>query len=497
MRPVKYRALYLHIPFCRAKCLYCDFDSRALTGCALEEAIGAYCEGLSAQVDAHGNAGELSAVETVYVGGGTPSLLGGRLVGLVDLVRSYCEPVEFTCEANPESFTLDLAQALRAAGVTRISLGVQSLNASELKAIGRIHSAEQAMLAVAQAKAAGFSTSCDVMCGLPGQTLDTFAETLRSLVTLNPDHVSVYPLQLEEGTPLARMEEAGEMEVPDEDFQAQCMDLAAEVLEEAGYERYEVASYAKPGHRCRHNIAYWTGKPYLGLGRSAASMLDVCKGECREARFIARPDAQKGEGSWMRGEALSPKEENLLSSSDARRGEGLSSSSDARSGEGLSSSPDERNGESLSAREKGLSAREEGLSAREEGLLSEGKALPPIDANLSMDGLSSVRVSSDVARIRFKQLDDAGGQFETEELSAREAAAEDLMLACRMTDGISADLLVRATGIIPDDELSIACQQAVEKGLAVWDGGALRPTHLGWLEGNELFGIFWDLAYES
>lgn len=482
---MKYRALYLHIPFCRAKCLYCDFDSRALTGCALEDAIGAYCEGLSAQVDAHGNAGELSEVETVYVGGGTPSLLGDRLVGLVDRVRAYCEPVEFTCEANPESFTLDLAQALRAAGVTRISLGVQSLNAGELKTIGRVHSAEQAMLAIAQAKAAGFSTSCDVMCGLPGQTLDTFAETLRSLVTLNPDHVSVYPLQLEEGTPLARMEEAGETEVPDEDFQAQCMDLAAEVLKEAGYERYEVASYAKPGHRCRHNIAYWTGKPYLGLGRSAASMLDVRKGECREARFIACPDVQKGEASWTRGEALSPKEENLLSRSDARRGESLSSC------------PDERNGESLSAREKGLSAREEGLLLREEGLLSKGKALPPIDANLSMGGLSSVRISSDVARIRFKQLDDAGGQFETEELSAREAAAEDLMLACRMTDGISADLLARATGIIPDDELSIACQQAVEKGLAVWGGGALRPTHLGWLEGNELFGIFWNLAYES
>lgn len=475
---MKYRALYLHIPFCRAKCLYCDFDSRALTGCALEDAIGAYCEELSAQVDAHGNAGELSEVETVYVGGGTPSLLGGRLVGLVDRVRANCEPVEFTCEANPESFTLDLALALRAAGVTRISLGVQSLNASELKAIGRIHSAEQAMLAIAQAKTAGFSTSCDVMCGLPGQTLDTFAETLRSLVTLNPDHVSVYPLQLEDGTPLARMEEAGETEVPDEDFQAQCMDLAAEVLKEAGYERYEVASYARPGHRCRHNIAYWTGKSYLGLGRSAASMLDVCKGECREARFIACPDVQKGEASWTRGEALSPKEEDLSSRSDARRGESLSSC------------PDERNGESLSARE-------EGLLLREEGLLSKGKALPPIDANLSMGGLSSVRISSDVARIRFKQLDDAGGQFETEELSVREATAEDLMLACRMTDGISADLLARATGIIPDDELSIACQQAVEKGLAVWDGGTLRPTHLGWLEGNELFGIFWNLAYES
>ena len=221
-------------------------------------------------------------------------------------------------------------------------------------------------------------------------------------------------------------------------------------------------------------------------------MLDACKDECEEARFIACPDAQKGEASWTRGEALSPKEEDLSSRSDARRGESLSSC------------PDERNGESLSAREKGLSLREESLSAREEGLLlreedllSKGKALPPIDEDLSMDGLASIRVSSDVVRIRFKQLDDAGGQFETEELSAREAAAEDLMLACRMTDGISADLLTRAARVIPDDELSFACQQAVEKGLAVWDGGALRPTHLGWLEGNELFGIFWNLAYES
>lgn len=396
---MKYRALYLHIPFCRAKCLYCDFDSRALIGCALEEAISAYCEGLSAQVDAHGNAGELSEVETVYVGGGTPSLLGDRLVGLVDHVRAYCEPVEFTCEANPESFTLDLALALRAAGVTRISLGVQSLNAGELKAIGRVHSAEQAMLAVAQAKAAGFSTSCDVMCGLPGQTLDAFAETLRSLVTLNPDHVSVYPLQLEEGTPLARMEEAGETEIPDEDFQAQCMDLAAEVLEEAGYERYEVASYAKPGHRCRHNIAYWTGVPYLGLGRSAASMCNL------------------GKGAFLH-------------------------------------------------------------MAEESAGVPKGRV---------PNGTPS-------GRVRFMQLDDAGKEFETEGLTAHEAMAEDLMLACRMTDGISPDLLACAALAIPKDELFVACERAVEKGLATWDGGSLKPTHLGWLEGNELFGIFWDLA---
>ena len=174
---VKPRALYLHIPFCKAKCLYCDFDSRALGGCELDAAMDRYCTALTSQIDTYGAAGELDEVETVYIGGGTPSLLGARLVSLVERVRGYCDPTEFTCEANPESFTLELAQALREAGVTRISLGVQTLDAGELKAIGRIHSAEQAMLAIAQAKAVGFSTSCDVMCGLPGQTLESFGRT--------------------------------------------------------------------------------------------------------------------------------------------------------------------------------------------------------------------------------------------------------------------------------------------------------------------------------
>ncbi len=188
-------ALYLHIPFCKAKCLYCDFDSRALGGCELDAAMdryctaltsqidtyGAageldevetvyilycdfdsralggceldaamdrYCTALTSQIDTYGAAGELDEVETVYIGGGTPSLLGTRLVSLVERVRGYCDPTEFTCEANPESFTLELAQALREAGITRISLGVQTLDAGELKAIGRIHSAEQAMLRV-------------------------------------------------------------------------------------------------------------------------------------------------------------------------------------------------------------------------------------------------------------------------------------------------------------------------------------------------------------
>ena len=393
---MKPRALYLHIPFCKAKCLYCDFDSRALGGCELDAAMGRYCTTLASQIDTCGAAGELDEVETVYIGGGTPSLLGARLVSLVERVRGYCDPVEFTCEANPESFTLELAQALHEAGVTRISLGVQTLDADELKAIGRIHSAEQAMLAIAQAKAVGFSTSCDVMCGLPGQTLESFGRTLETLMTLRPDHISVYPLQLEEGTPLARLEEQGRITVPDEDFQAACMDLAAEKLVGAGFERYEVASYAQPGQRCRHNIAYWTGKPYLGLGRSAAGMCNL-----GTYPFYTSPFYTSG--------------------------------------------------------------------ANPSSALREG-------------------------RVRYRQLDDEGARFDTEHLTPREAMAEDLMLACRMTDGIPLDLLTRATSCISEADLRAACEDAISSGLATWDEDALKPTHLGWLDGNELFGLFWGLA---
>lgn len=411
---MRFEALYLHIPFCKSKCAYCDFDSRAMgEGCALDEAVATYCDALAAQIDAHGRAGDLAEVQTVYIGGGTPSLLGVRLVELVRRVLGYCDPVEFTCEANPESFTAELARSLRAAGVTRVSLGVQSLQADELRVIGRIHSVEQALEAVALAKGAGFSTSCDLMCGLPGQTLDAWRDTLKRVLLADPDHVSVYPLQLEEGTPLERLESAGKIEVPDEDFQAQCMDIAAELLHAHSYERYEVASYAKPGHRCQHNIAYWTGVPYLGIGRSAASMC-----------------AATGDVSLLL--------ENTFDGTPDSESDGTSDGAAGRS-----------------------------------------------SANLS------------TARIRFTQLDDAGEEFDHEFLTPREAMAEDLMLACRMTDGIGPELLARAIRVIPADELSAACDRAVEWNLAAWDNGALKPTHLGWLDGNKLFGIFWDLAADA
>ena len=404
-------ALYLHIPFCQSKCAYCDFDSVA--ACSLDDARAAqacYLDRLTNRVDAFGTAGLLDGVRTVYIGGGTPSLLGMRLVELVRSVMQWCAPEEFTCEANPESFTSSLALQLARAGVTRISLGVQSLQEEELKAVGRIHSAAQALDAICYAKDAGLDVSCDLMCGLPLQTQDSWAKSVTGLIEAGPCHVSIYPLTVEDGTPLALKVDSGRLVLPDEDEQADEMELARRFLVEAGFAPYEVASYALPGHACRHNIAYWTGIGYLGLGRSAASML----------------------------------------SRDTFR---------------MSSS-----------------------------LFSD---LAPLDG---------------AARIRVLQTDDAASAFEIEQLDIREAMAEDLMLACRMTRGIPQELLLRASAVFGKQIVADTCARAIELGLATWgapDGenyvdassggvdlfpGALAPTQQGWLEGNELFGLFWNLA---
>lgn len=406
-------ALYVHVPFCAQKCCYCDFDSRSVTPYDLNAALDAYFEQLYARLDAFGNAGALRQICTVYVGGGTPSLAGERLVNLARRISMWCKLVEFTCEANPESLTAGLATALAEAGVTRISLGVQTLDNTELAAIGRIHNAERALEAIATVKDVGLDVSCDLMCGLPGQTMASWQHTLDGVLEAAPHHVSVYPLTLEEGTPLYRMACRDESLEPDEDFQASCMDAARERLGAAGYHPYEVASYALDGHECAHNIAYWTGQGYLGLGRSAAGMLDA---------------------------------------EDFDRLAGL---------------------------------------------------------------FPGVAPRGDFYRERLVQPNDDAMAFEAECLTRREAAAEDLMLACRMTRGVDSDLLVRAARVIPADELTAACDRALELGLATWvpehgdthagsiasvdviDGhtcARLAPTHLGWLDGNVLFELFWGLA---
>lgn len=406
-------ALYVHVPFCAQKCRYCDFDSQSVAPCDLDAALDAYFEQLYARLDIFGNAGALRQIRTVYVGGGTPSLAGERLVKLARRISMWCKPVEFTCEANPESLTAELATTLAEVGVTRISLGVQTLDNTELAVIGRIHNAERALGAIATVKDVGLDVSCDLMCGLPGQTAASWRYTLDGVLAAAPHHVSVYPLTLEEGTPLYRMACRDESLEPDEDFQAACMNVARERLSSAGYHPYEVASYALDGHECAHNIAYWTGQGYLGLGRSAAGMLDA---------------------------------------EDFDRLAGL---------------------------------------------------------------FPGVAPRGDFYRERLVQRNDDATAFEAECLTRREAAAEDLMLACRMTFGVASGLLVRAARVIPADELTAACDRALELGLATWvpehgdthvgsiDSGdviagrtcaRLAPTHLGWLDGNVLFELFWGLA---
>lgn len=406
-------ALYVHVPFCAQKCRYCDFDSRSFAPCNMSVALDTYFEQLYARLDAFGDAGALAQIRTVYVGGGTPSLAGERLVEFARRISAWCKPVEFTCEANPESLTAELATALAGVGVTRVSLGVQTLDNAELTAIGRIHDADRALAAITTVKDAGLVVSCDLMCGLPGQTDLSWQRTLDGVLAAAPHHVSVYPLTLEEGTPLYRMACRDESLEPDEDFQAACMDVARELLGAAGYHPYEVASYALDGHECAHNIAYWTGRGYLGLGRSAAGMLDAADFDRLAGLFP---------GASSRGDAY---------------------------------------------------------------------------------------------RVRLVQRDDDATTFEAEYLSQREAAAEDLMLACRMTRGVASDLLVRVARVIPADELTAACDRALELGLATWvpetlgvhEGpftsadvvaghvrARLAPTHLGWLDGNVLFELFWDLA---
>ena len=281
-------ALYVHVPFCAQKCRYCDFDSRSFAAYDLDAALDSYFEQLYARLDSFGDAGALAQVCTVYTGGGTPSLAGERLVELARRISMWCKPFEFTCEANPESLTAELATALAEAGVTRISLGVQTLDNTELAAIGRIHDANRALAAIATVKDAGLDVSCDLMCGLPGQTAANWRSTLDGVLAAAPHHVSVYPLTLEEGTPLYRMACRDESLEPDEDFQASCMDAARERLGAAGYHPYEVASYALDGHECAHNIAYWTGRGYLAwavlppvcLILGISTVLQVCSPAC-------------------------------------------------------------------------------------------------------------------------------------------------------------------------------------------------------------------------
>ena len=267
-------ALYLHVPFCTRKCAYCDFASWATP--SGDPLMGAYERALEAQLDEVASLGLLEGCETAYVGGGTPTLLGEKDLGsLVEKIMGVARPSELTCEANPDSLTDAVLLAVREAGATRLSIGVQSLDDGELCELGRLHDAACARERVTAAVATGLDVSVDLMCAMPRQTPESWKCSLEGTVALGVGHVSVYPLQIEEGTPLELRFAADPCAWNDPEVQAERMTKAQAALEAQGYRRYEVASYARPGKECRHNKAYWTGLPYLGLGTGGSSMLDL------------------------------------------------------------------------------------------------------------------------------------------------------------------------------------------------------------------------------
>lgn len=364
-----YKALYLHVPFCVKRCAYCDFATEAVPRDSRR--IDEYIEDLCLQIRRKAKEGELAGIESVYIGGGTPSHAGMSRLSMLLYTLSLSmrlEPdIECTMEANPESLDARMVRDIWALGVNRLSLGVQSFDDGVLRVLGRAHDAAAALAAIGCALERFDNVSIDLMCGIPGQSSESFESSVREAIRLGVPHVSVYPLTIEPFTPFEKMVARGELEEPDDDVEAEHMRLAARLLADAGYQRYEVASYAKPGYRCRHNIAYWTGVPYLGLGRAAATMTQNAERRMR---------------------------------------------------------------------------------------VQDGRV--------------------------------------TDDLDARQMAAEDLMLGMRMLEGVPQSLIERTTALIPETPSAIADLEA--RGLVAREGDRVKPTERGWLCGNELYGALLDLA---
>ena len=263
--------IYIHIPFCRSKCDYCDFYSLA----GKEERMDAYQKALLAHIAETAPLAKDIPVDTVYFGGGTPSYYGERrLRELLAAIRKQYQverDAEITLEANPDSVDLKGLKALRKAGFNRLSMGMQSASQQELEAIHRPHTARQVDEAVAAARKAKFANiSLDLIYGLPGQTEASWRTSVEHALSLVPQHLSCYGLKVEEGTPLAARVEAGEV-LPDDDLQADLYLWTVGRLERAGYPQYEISNFSKPGCESRHNLRYWLTRPYIGFGPGAHS----------------------------------------------------------------------------------------------------------------------------------------------------------------------------------------------------------------------------------
>ena len=264
--------IYIHIPFCRSKCDYCDFYSLA----GREDRMAGYQKALLAHLKETAFAAKGFSVDTIYFGGGTPTFYGEKhlreLLAAVKKHYAVDKDAEVTLEANPDSADFKPLKALRKAGFNRISLGIQSSCPAELAAVHRPHTVEQGDGAVAAARRAGFANlSLDLIYGLPVQTVSSWQNTVEHVLTLEPEHLSCYGLKVEEGTPLAARVAAGEERLLSDDAQATLYLWTVSRLAQAGYEQYEISNFARPGYASRHNLRYWLTQPYIGFGPGAHS----------------------------------------------------------------------------------------------------------------------------------------------------------------------------------------------------------------------------------
>ncbi|MBR6425330.1 MAG: radical SAM family heme chaperone HemW [Oscillospiraceae bacterium] len=284
MAALKPLGIYIHVPFCRSKCEYCDFYS--LGGSKDRSLMEQYLDAVTLHIREAARQATGYLVDTIYFGGGTPSFFGAdglaRILREIDRRFAVTRDAEVSFEANPDSADLKTLKALHRAGFNRVSLGVQSDLDEQLKALGRPHNYDQAVRAVNAARDAGFDNlSLDLMYGLPNQSREMWASTLEHVVSLKPNHMSCYGLKVEPGTPLYDYREyAG---LPDDDAQADMYLFCVETLESYGFFQYEISNFAQPGFDCQHNLKYWTGGEYLGFGPAAAS-------DFAGKRFTCAPD---------------------------------------------------------------------------------------------------------------------------------------------------------------------------------------------------------------
>jgi oxygen-independent coproporphyrinogen-3 oxidase len=264
-------SIYIHIPFCKHRCAYCDFNTYA----GQEDSIPAYVSALINEIEAVATLKpNLINVHTVFFGGGTPSLLSApQFDSVLKALRAaftFSADAEISIEANPGTISPEKLNAIRKSGINRISFGVQSANTEELRMLERIHDFFTVIEAVSTARKAGFDNlNLDLIYGLPQQTLSTWQTTLQRIVDLHPEHVSAYALTLEHGTPFGRWSSKGLLPLPDPDLAAEMYEYAEEFLAANGYVNYEISNWAKPNYACKHNLQYWRGLPYLAFGAGA------------------------------------------------------------------------------------------------------------------------------------------------------------------------------------------------------------------------------------